>query len=106
VALSGADGALQQFAWLTDAVGEQFAPQHGGVEHVVTDEALKLSGSSRVARKIVRKRTSVSLARLQRAGNDAKWVLFYERDGVESRACRARLIFDSGSSLTRLPVAA
>jgi hypothetical protein len=43
---------------------------------------------------------------MRRIVNPAMNNLIQERDGVESLACRARLIFDSGNSLTRLPVAA
>jgi hypothetical protein len=72
VALSGADGALQQFTWLTGPLGEQSAPQQAGVEQVVPAEALIPPGSSRVTSKIARNRTTATLARPQRSSNAAK----------------------------------
>lgn len=72
VALSCAAGVLQQCTSFSGALGGQFAPQQPLVEHAVADGTLKLSGSRRIAKRIVRKRTTDTLTQLRKADNDAK----------------------------------
>jgi len=65
---------LQQLISFT-ALGEQFAPQHSGVEQAITDGTLMLSGRSTATRRMAIERTVITVTRISRSRNNVRSTL-------------------------------